>query len=207
LKLRLFGSAAVVAAACAAAPGIAVPARSDWSGGCAAKTVPFSVSGNGQVLVGPNQPLTGHRLEVLHGSYQADGVTVTLRMQQTTFVISPGSYFRPECFGAYGRGPYPSVKLYLGTIHVSGVPDGPQQTGVRTWEAIAHTLSPGRFEYTVSRDAKSPADGNAGRGHVTVKVARGGPIMLSPRVGIKHEWPCTTGQAFTVDWLGRVTKK
>ena len=125
-------------------------------------------------------------------------------MQKTTFVISPGTAFRPECFGAYGKGPYPSVKLYRGTVRVRGTARSPQQTGVRTWEAIVHTLSRHEADYTVRRTAKTPTAGD--RGRVTVSTAKGGPIMLSPRVGLKKQWACKTGQTFTVDWRGDVTQ-
>jgi hypothetical protein len=206
-SLRALLSAALTAAALAALPAVAMPARADWNGRCAARQVAFTAQGKGDVLLGPGHPVTGDALFVNGPAYKADGVTVTLKMQKTTFVIAPGSFFRPECFGAYGKGPYPSVKLYIGSAHVTGTKESPAQTGVRTWEAVAHTLTAGEVEYTVSRRAKSPADGNAGQGRVTVEVEKGGPIMLSPRVGIKNKWACTTGQEFTVDWLGRLTKK
>ncbi len=127
-------------------------------------------------------------------------------------------HFRPECFGAYGKGPYPSVKVYLGKARVrskptsrrlavpsaTGATAAPQQTGVRAWEAIVHTPSAHSFVYEVERDAKTPADG--GKGRVTVTTVKGGPVMLSPRYGLKKAWPCKTGQSFTVDWLGNVTQ-
>jgi hypothetical protein len=188
-------------------PAIATPAQGEWDQRCAAKQVAFTAQGPGQVLNGPGNPVTGGQLLVNSRSYVAEGVTVTLKMQKTTFVLSPGTFFRPECFGAYGKGPYPSVKLYLGTVRVTGTSESPAQTGVRTWEAIAHTLTAHDVVYTVSRRAKTPTDGDAGQGHVSVSVAKGGPIMLSPRVGIKNRWACTTGHVFTVDWLGRLTKK
>lgn len=206
MKLRLLAVAAVSAIPLTSAPAVAGPAGTDWNGRCAAKEVPFSVSGSGQVLVGPEQPVDRDTL-LINGpeAYKVEGGTVTITMQKTTFVIAPGTFFRPECFGAYRAGPYPSVKLYVGQIRVTGTAESPKQTGVRTWEAVAHTLSAHSFAYTVSRKAKTPADGDAARGRVTVSVQRGGPIMLSPRKGLKKKWPCKTGQTFTVDWLGRVT--
>jgi hypothetical protein len=162
------------------------------------------------VTLGPSTRVHGNRLQV-NGpeAYLAKNATVTFTMQNTTFVISPGTAFRPECFGAYGKGPYPSVKLYLGKARVKSRParpGSPQQTGIRTWEAVVHTLSPHTFEYTVERRAKTPADGNAGRGRVTATTMKGGPIMLSGRVGLKKAWPCKTGESFTVDWQGNVTQ-
>jgi hypothetical protein len=141
-------------------------------------------------------------------AYMAENVTVTLRMQNTTFVISPGTAFRPTCSGAYGKGPYPSVKLYIGKVRVKSraTAGAPQQTSVRTWEAAVHTLSAHNFEYTVVRKAKTPADGNAGRGRVTAETVKGGPIMLSPRSDLKKDWACKTGQSFTVDWQGNVSQ-
>ena len=82
----------------------------------------------------------------------------------------------------------------------------PQQTAVRTWEAVVHTLSPHNFEYTVERKANTPADGNAGRGRVTTETVKGGPIMLSPRSDLKKDWACKTGESFTVDWQGNVSQ-
>lgn len=158
------------------------------------------------MLEGPNRPVAGKKLVVGGPPYLAQNVKVTLTMQNTTFVISPGSSFRPECFGAYGKGPYPSVKLYRGKARVNGTARSPQQTGVRTWEAMAHTLTAHRAVYTVARSAKTPADGDAGKGRVTVSTLKGGPIMLSPRVGLKKKWACKTGQTFTVDWQGNVTR-
>lgn len=190
----------------AAVPGLAAPARGDWNGRCAGGKVEFTTAGAGAVLAGPNRPVAGETLVVGGPGYLAQNVTVTFTMQRTTFVISPGTSFRPECFGAYGKGPYPSVKLYRGRVRVTGTAKSPQQTGVRTWEAVVHTLTPHDVRYSVARTAKTPADGDAGKGRVTVTTLKGGPIMLSPRVGLKKQWACKTGQTFTVDWQGNVTQ-
>jgi hypothetical protein len=207
LRPRLVIVAAVTAASCAAVPELALPAGSDWNGRCADGKVEFTTKGGGAVLEGPNRPVAGKTLAVGGQPYLAQNVTVTFTMQKTTFVISPGTSFRPECFGAYGKGPYPEVKLYRGKARVKGTPNSPEQTGVRTWEAIAHTLKPHTVEYTVQRTAKTPADGDAGKGRVTVRTLKGGPIMLSPRQGLKKQWACKTGQTFTVDWRGNVTQR
>lgn len=191
----------------AAAPGLAAPARADWNGRCADGKVEFKSTGAGAVLEGPNRPVAGKTLAVGAQPYLAQNVTVTFTMQKTTFVISPGTSFRPECFGAYGKGPYPSVKLYRGKARVNGTAGSPQQTGVRTWEAIVHTLRPHTVAYRVERTAKTPADGDAGKGRVTVATVRGGPIMLSPRRGLKKQWACKTGETFTVDWQGNVSRR
>jgi hypothetical protein len=207
LKCRFAILAAAAAAVwLAALPGLASPARADWNGRCAGAKVEFATAGAGAVLEGPNRPVAGETLVVGGQPYLAQNVTVTFTMQRTTFVISPGTSFRPECFGAYGKGPYPSVKLYRGKARVKGNAKSPQQTAIRTWEAVAHTLRPHEVEYTVQRAAKTPADGDAGKGRVTVTTLKGGPIMLSPRVGLKKQWACKTGQTFTVDWQGNVTE-
>jgi hypothetical protein len=199
-------AAAAIAVLSAAVPGPAAPATGDWNGRCAGAKVEFTTAGAGAVLEGPNRPVAGKTLVVGGQPYLAQKVKVTFTMQRTTFVISPGTSFRPECFGAYGKGPYPSVKLYQGKARVIGTTKSPQQTGVRTWEAMAHTLTAHRAVYTVARAAKTPADGDAGKGRVTVSTLKGGPIMLSPRVGLKEKWACKTGQTFTVDWQGKVTR-
>lgn len=196
--------AAAAAVGLVAAPGLAAPEAGDWNGRCATRVVGFQ-SSPGAVLQGPNRPVTNGVLAVGGPAYLARK-KVTLDMQDTTFVISPGTYFRPECFGAYGKGPYPSVKLYLGKVRVTGTASSPQQTGVRTWEAMAHTLEPHPVVYTIRRAAKTMADGNAGKGRVTVRTLKGGPIMLSPRQGLQKKWACKNGQTFTVDWQGNVTQ-
>jgi hypothetical protein len=207
MSARLVILAALAASCLAAVPELAAPAGSDWNGRCAAGQVAFTTTGKGAVLEGPNRPVAGKTLAVGAQPYLAQNVTVTFTMQRTTFVISPGTSFRPECFGAYGKGPYPDVKLYRGKARVKGTAKSPQQTGVRTWEALAHTLEPHGVEYTVQRTAKTPADGDAGKGRVTVTTLKGGPIMLSPRKGLKKEWACKTGQTFTVDWQGNVSQR
>jgi opacity protein-like surface antigen len=203
---RLVILAAAAAASLAAVPDLAAPAGSDWNGRCAGGQVEFTTTGKGAVLEGPNRPVARKTLAVGAQPYLAENVTVTFTMQRTTFVISPGTSFRPECYGAYGKGPYPDVKLYRGKARVKGTAKSPQQTGIRTWEAIAHTLKPHGFEYTVERTARTPADGDAGKGRVTVTTLKGGPIMLSPRKGLKKQWACKTGQTFTVDWQGNVNQ-
>jgi hypothetical protein len=40
-----------------------------------------------------------------------------------------------------------------------------------------------------------------------VTTLKGGPIMLSPRKGLKKQWACKTGQTFTVDWQGNVAQR
>ena len=218
MRLRVLVLGSLFGVWLAAAPGLATPASAEWDGRCATKSVKFKKSGNGVVQSGPTTNVDGNELAVGANPYIAKGVKVTLTMQDTVFVVYPGTYFRPECFGAYGKGPYPSVKLYLGKVRVRskatsrrlavqsapGATAAPQQTGVRAWEAIVHTLSPHSFEYEVERDAKAPADG--GKGRVTVRTVKGGPVMLSPRHGLKKVWPCKTGQSFTVDWRGNVTQ-
>jgi hypothetical protein len=207
LRARLAILAAGTAASLAAVPELAAPAGNDWNGRCAGRQVEFTTTGKGAVLEGPNRPVAGKTLVVGAQPYLAQNVTVTFTMQNTTFVISPGTAFRPECFGAYGKGPYPDVKLYRGKARVKGTAKSPQQTGIRTWEALAHTLKPHAVEYTVQRTAKTPADGNAGKGRVTVRTLKGGPIMFSPRQGLKKQWACKTGQTFTVDWQGNVSQR
>src|SRR5688500_10852397 len=108
----IFVAAAAAAGALAAIPGVAAPATGDWNGRCGGAKVKFTTVGSGAVLEGPNRPVAGETLVVGGHGYLADHVTVTLTMQKTTFVISSGTMFRPECFGAYGKGPYPAVKLY-----------------------------------------------------------------------------------------------
>ena len=207
MSSRLVILAAVTAASLAALPEHAAPAGSDWNGRCAGGQVEFTTTGKGAVLEGPNRPVAGKTLAVGAQPYLAESVTVTFTMQRTTFVISPGTSFRPECYGAYGKGPYPDVKLYRGKARVKGTAKSPQQTGIRTWEAIAHTLTAHRVEYAVERTARTPADGDAGKGRVTVTTLKGGPIMLSPRRGLKKQWACKTGQTFTVDWQGNVNQR
>jgi hypothetical protein len=203
---RLVILVAAAAASLAAVPELAAPAGSDWNGRCAGGQVEFTTTGKGAVLEGPNRPVAGKTLAVGARPYLAQSVTVTFTMQRTTFVISPGTSFRPECFGAYGKGPYPDVKLYRGKARVKGTAKSPQQTGIRTWEALAHTLKPHGVEYAVERTARTPADGDAGKGRVTVRTLKGGPIMLSPRKGLKKQWACKTGETFTVDWQGNVNQ-
>jgi hypothetical protein len=207
LRSRLVILAAVTATSLAAVPELPAPTRGDWNGRCAGSQIEFTTKGEGAVLEGPNRPVAGKTLVVGGQPYLAQNVTVTFTMQKTTFVISPGTSFRPECFGAYGGGPYPDVKLYRGKARVKGTANSPQQTGIRTWEALAHTLKPHRVEYTVQRTAKTPADGDAGKGRVTVTTVKGGPIMLSPRKGLKKQWACKTGESFTVDWQGNVSQR
>ena len=159
------------------------------------------LSGSGEVMAGPTTVVNDHRLHP-NTRYLADGVKIRFTFKRVAYTVYPGAFFELKCWSSHGSGNYPSVYLRSGKTMGVSTSDSPAQ-GVLTSEAAVHGPRGQANKYVVTRVLRR--EDSLSEGTTTMRVLRGRPMTLSPKVGTEVPAQCTSGSSLTINWRGEIS--